>query len=162
MYYFDPKSTSFGNTTRSAIRAGFDESYASNMTTTEKMPQWFKDKKQEMKELYGMKAQRNIQKFLDLETLVPAMGPFGPIMIATGKMIEKKKKLKNGKTKIIKVKERAPVLIQNGKLLEIQQKTTHFVAEHLEEEYKNDPEKPIAPNSILNITQIIINPPQKA
>lgn len=160
--YFDPKSSSFGNVMRSAINAGFEQTYAQNMTAKDKIPQWFKDKKQEMKELYGMKAQRNIQKFLDIETLVPAMGAFGPIMVATGKTIIKKKKLKNGKTKITRVAEKAPVLIQNGKLLEIQQKTTHFVAEHLEDDYKPDPEAPVAPNSILNITQIIINPPQKA
>lgn len=146
---------------RSAINAGFETSYAQNMTAKDKVPQWFKDRKQEMKELYGMKAQRNIQKFLDIETLVPAMGPFGPIMVATGKMITKKKKLKNGRIKTTKVAEKAPVFVQNGKLLEIQQKTTHFVAEHLEDDYKEEPEKPIAPNSILNITQINIHPPQK-
>lgn len=161
-YYLDPESPTFSNAKASALQAGYEETYASNITDL--MPAWFEEaltnsKAQKMLE----KAERNLDKFLDLQTRVQAMGAFGPIF---EKVITKKKvKLKNGKTKMKNVVEKIPVMVEHSKLLEIQQKSSHFVTERIGRKiYGKDAVEPNAPlrPSVVNIASIIINPPKQS
>lgn len=62
--YFDPKSDTFSNGLQSALKAGFSEEYAKVLMS--KMPTWLSEKVNEMSML--SKAERNINKVLDLET----------------------------------------------------------------------------------------------
>lgn len=126
--YLDPKSDTFSNGLQSALAAGYSQEYAENLLA--KMPAWLSDKVGEInRDRLLAKAERNLDAFLDIPTRVHAMGAFG-------KIYEKKesfttKTLKNGKTKKVKKIEKVPVFVENGKLLEIKQKTTHFVAERV-------------------------------
>lgn len=158
-YYLDPKSQSFGNATQSAILASYDREYAENIMS--KMPAWLSAKigEYQSSELLE-KAERNINKFLDMPTRIQAMGAFGPIFAKQEVMV--KKKLKNGRTVERKGVKKVPVFVESGKLLEIQQKTSHFVAERVgRKRYGSDESAPPTPSSIVHMTQIIINPPAK-
>lgn len=158
-YYLDPKSQSIGNASKSAVLAGYDQKYAENIMSL--MPEWLSAKIEQYRSSSLLeKAERNIDKYLDMPTRVQAMGAFGPIFQTIIK--EKKVKLKNGKTKMRKVKEKLPVFVEHGKLLEIQQKSSHFVAERLgRKRYGADAAQAPASNSIVNLTQIVIHPPVK-
>lgn len=76
-FYMDAKSETFGNALQSALRAGYAENYAKTITARANV--WLSeiDRRRE-----GMlnKAERNLEEFLDLDPLVDAMGPFGPIV----------------------------------------------------------------------------------
>lgn len=159
-YYLDPKSQSFGNAKKSAILAGYDEKYADNIMSI--MPVWLSDKIGQYKASSMLeKAERNINKFLDIPTRVQAMGAFGPIF--RKEEVKKKVKLKNGKMKMRKFIRKVPVMVEAGKLLEIQQKTSHFVAERVGRKiYGTEADDTPPPTSIVHMTQIIINPPKAA
>lgn len=105
-YYFDPKSTTYSNAMQSAMRAGYEEAYAKNITA--KMPTWLLENAGKMKML--AKAERNLDKMLDLETLIPVIAIFGPVMDkVTGK----------------------PLLKENTGLLKIKSDVSQFIAERL-------------------------------
>lgn len=106
--YLDPKSETFSNATQSALKAGYSEEYAKNITAL--MPAWLSESIGELQML--SKAERNLDAMLDLTTKVQAMGAFGPIF-------EKK-----GKKKI-------PIMVENPKLLNIKKDTSFFVAERI-------------------------------
>lgn len=156
-YYLDPKSQSFGVATKSAVLAGYEQEYAENIMS--KMPTWLSVKVEEFRSNTLLeKAERNINKYLEMETRVQAMGAFGPIF----EKVERKKKvtLKNGKIVERKVVEKVPVIVESGKLLEIQQKTSHFVAERLgRKRFGRDVDDTPKPTSIVHMTQIVINAP---
>lgn|SRR5574343_78739 len=59
-YYIDPSSPTFSNGMQSAIRAGYEEAYANQITTTE----WFKEKLRRANMLN--KAERNLDRALDI------------------------------------------------------------------------------------------------
>lgn len=66
-FYQDPKSETFGNVLRSALKAGYKQQYAENLTSHK--PNWLvenlgNDKSVSMLE----KAERNIDEMLDMET----------------------------------------------------------------------------------------------
>lgn len=64
--YTDPKSGTFGNATRSAIKAGYSETYADNLCHL--MPAWFSDLLEDdgmMRADMLRKAQRNIKAIVD-------------------------------------------------------------------------------------------------
>ena len=157
-YYLEPKSQSFGNGKQSAILAGSEEEYADQIIAI--MPEWLSGKIRQFQSATLLeKAERNINKFLDLETRVQAMGAFGPIF--EKKVVTEKVKLKNGRTRQKKVTKKVPVYVEAGKLLEIKQKTSHFVAERLGRKlYGREEDDAPKPTSIVNMTQIIINPPK--
>ena len=60
-FYVDPKSETYGNALRSALKAGFSETYAKTITAT--MPDWLSDNLRRMKMLE--KAERNLQRAMD-------------------------------------------------------------------------------------------------
>ena len=62
-YYLDPKSETFSNILRSALKAGYEQSYAENISG--QMPDWYKDKLGDINLL--AKAERNLDRFLDME-----------------------------------------------------------------------------------------------
>lgn len=158
-YYIDPESQSCGNALRSALLAGYEQSYAENIM--EKMPTWLSEKigEYERKGLLA-KAERNIAKYLDMPTRVQAMGAFGPIFEKV--VVMKKIKLKNGKTVERKGMKKVPVMVEHGGLLAVQQKSTHFVAERLGKKVYGPKTEELPPaTSILNMTQIIIEAPQR-
>lgn len=102
--YTNPKSPTFGNAKRSAINAGYSESYANLITTRDV---WLG--KVRRSRLFG-KAEKVLEETLDMETNLPLIGMFGPI-------IDKKTK--------------QPILQQNDKLLNIKQNSAKFVTERL-------------------------------
>lgn len=62
-YYTDPKSETFSNATQSAIKAGYTQSYADNITTL--LPDWLLESIGDMKML--RKAEKRLNQILDLE-----------------------------------------------------------------------------------------------
>ena len=58
-FYIDPKSETFGNATQSAIKAGYEEATANQITTFD----WFIGKRRRLNML--SKAERNLDKVLD-------------------------------------------------------------------------------------------------
>lgn len=160
-YYLDPKSQSFGRATKSAVLAGYEHEYAENIMS--KMPTWLSEKMEEYRNSEMLeKAERNINELLDLPTMTPAMGAFGPIF--EKKVVVKKVTLKNGKVKDRKVVTKVPVLSYATGLIKVKNDISQFVAETVGRKTyskaKVEPPPPLA--SILNMTQIIINLPQKA
>lgn len=61
-FYIDPTSESFSNAFRSAVRAGYSEEYALNITNL--MPNWLSDFIGKDNTML-MKAERNLDRFLD-------------------------------------------------------------------------------------------------
>lgn len=63
-FYIDPKSKTFGNAYKSALKAGYSNSHSLNITTDD----WFKDRKAKLRR-EGMldKAEGNIEKILSIE-----------------------------------------------------------------------------------------------
>lgn len=139
--YFDPKSDTFGNTLQSGLRAGFEESYSKNLINA--MPVWLLTKMEEMNRSSMLhKAEKNLMKVLELETRVPAMGAFGPIL--------------NKKTK-------KPIMVESTGLHKVQLDASKFIAERLGKIHygKEEDDSPKGPTT-LNFTQININAPGKS
>ncbi len=67
-YYLDPKAGTFSNALQSALKAGFTQSYAESLMA--QLPEWLSEKLGELNML--SKAERNLNKMLDLETEVIA------------------------------------------------------------------------------------------
>lgn len=118
--YIDPKSPTFSNALQSALSAGYPESTSRQITTEH----WWCEKVRRL----GMlsKAERNLEEALDLPLKTQAMGPFGPLF----EMIQKKVKLKNGKTKMRNVKGE-PIMTYNLGLANLRTSTAEFVAERV-------------------------------
>ncbi len=104
--YLDPKSLTFSNALQSALKAGFSQSYAESLMNL--MPSWLSEKLGELNML--TKAERNLDKMLDLNTREPVMTMFGP--------------LKDGITKEVITKE-------NSSLLKVKADVSKFVAERI-------------------------------
>lgn len=158
-YYIDPESQSRGNAYKSAILAGYEEEYALNITSA--MPLWLSEKIGEY-ERSGLlaKAEKNIEKFLDMPTRVQAMGAFGPLFEKV--RMKKKVKLKNGRTVLRNVIQKVPIMVEHVGLQTVQQKSSHFVAERLgRKSYGAKAEDAPVATSIVNIAQIIIEAPTK-
>jgi hypothetical protein len=62
-HYTDPKSETFSNATQSAIKAGYSQEYAENITAL--MPDWLSESIGNMKML--RKAEKRLNQILDLE-----------------------------------------------------------------------------------------------
>lgn len=120
-FYIDPKSETFSNALASAMKAGYPEGTAQNITVTE----WFIERTRRMNMLN--KAERNLDEFLDLPSQTQAMGAFGPIF---EKKTVKIKDKKTGKMKTKKV-DGDPIMVFNPSLLGLKQKTSEFVAERI-------------------------------
>lgn len=70
--YLDPKSTTYSNALQSALKAGYAQEYAENLTG--QMPNWLSENVGKDKML--IKAERNLDEFLDLETTVITQSGF--------------------------------------------------------------------------------------
>lgn len=104
-FYFDPKSSSFSEIRASAIRAGFSESYAENITAL--APDWLSDAIGNHKLL--SKAERNLDEFLDMDTVEPLIQNGTMVIDEAGNMIKR----------------------NNPQLVKEKKETTFFVAERL-------------------------------
>lgn len=160
-FYSDLTSPTFGNMKGSFIRAGFTESYADNILSLR--PKWLSGFIGDDQDKLA-KVERNIHKFLDLETEVQAMGAFGPIFehIPTGEYEEVLNK-KTGEMEMKEIMTKVPVMVQNTKLLGHQLTMTTFVAERLNrKKYGAKPDDSTPPGVLVqNFTQININPPKE-
>lgn len=65
-YYLDPKSSTFSNALQSALKAGYAEEYANNITG--QMPAWLSDLLGKKKRLL-LKAEKTLEDTLDSEDL---------------------------------------------------------------------------------------------
>lgn len=64
-YYTNPKSETFGNAVQSALKAGYTENYANNITGL--MPEWLFENIGDMRRL--KKAEKNLAEVQDLEII---------------------------------------------------------------------------------------------
>lgn len=64
-YYIDPKSETHGNAYKSALKAGFEETYAKNIMNL--MPKWLSEKLEDNAMLF--RAERNFKQVQDLDVL---------------------------------------------------------------------------------------------
>lgn len=142
-YYLEPKSQSFGNATKSAILAGFEEDYAKNIWN--RMPTWLSKKVDEFKTSRLLeKAESNIDKMLEMDTVEQAMGAFGPLYEKVP--IGKKKKGKKQQFK------RVPVLKDNIGKMKIKADLSTFVAKTVGKKMYGGDETPGARVLIINIS----------
>lgn len=109
--YFDRESPTYGNMKQSAIVAGFEETYAHNMTALK--PKWLYDfiGQQDFVQL----AETHLREVLMLPNIVQAMGAFGPIF--KKEIIKVEKKYKNGKTRMVNQKVQIPVMVPNPSII---------------------------------------------
>lgn len=128
--YIDPKSETFSNALRSGLKAGYPLS-TSNQITTEI---WWLEKVRQTS--MAKKAERNLDKVLELPFETQVVGAFGPV-------IDKETK--------------EPVMSYNHKLIKIVSDVSMFVAERLDKKRYGKVEDDIKPTVIVNI----INPLQK-
>ena len=68
-YYFDRKSETFSNGLQSALKAGYEQSYAEVIAA--RMPEWLSEKVKELNML--SKAERNMDEVLDLIVKQPIL-----------------------------------------------------------------------------------------
>jgi hypothetical protein len=61
-YYLNPKSGTFSNATQSALKAGYSQEYANNITS--QMPEWLSDMLGKRDRLI-LKAEKNLENLLD-------------------------------------------------------------------------------------------------
>ena len=62
-YYFDPQSDTFSNALQSALKAGYAQEYAENITTL--MPKWLLEKMGEAR--MTNQAEKNLQEILEMD-----------------------------------------------------------------------------------------------
>ena len=65
--YIDPESDTFGSVRESAIAAGFSKHWATELKY--KKPDWFDEKVRDLR--FISKAEKNLKKFLDMDTQNP-------------------------------------------------------------------------------------------
>lgn len=121
--YLDRKSPSFGNAFQSAIDAKYEESYA--LVLKSSMPDWLSENLK--KERFVEKAERHFEEILDMPVIVQAMGAFGPIFRKEETFVNKK--LKNGKTKRVKVVNKIPVMVYSTSHIKEKTRVAEVVAE---------------------------------
>lgn len=76
-FYMDARSETFGNARQSALKAGYSDNYANQITA--RAGQWLTEIDSRRERLLN-KAERNLEEFIDLNPLIDAMGPFGPLV----------------------------------------------------------------------------------
>ncbi len=102
--YTNPKSRTFGNAYQSAMQANYAEGSAAQITTQN----WFVEKTRRMN-LLG-KAEKVLEHTIEMETNLPVIGMFGPL-------IDKETK--------------KPIMKEDANLLKIRQDSAKFVADRL-------------------------------
>lgn len=124
-YWKDPLSETFSDVKNSAIRAGYAEEYADNLTSI--LPEWLLVSMGQINPLLAL-AERNLKEFLELPSETQVIGMHGPVFEKIISMEEVGKK-KNGEPKMRKKVTKVPVIALNPKVMKIKQDTSHFVAE---------------------------------
>lgn len=117
--FLDPKSPTFSNALQSGLKAGYSQEYSESLVA--QMPLWLSEKLGELDML--KKAERNLNKILELETNLPVMGMFGPVYDRIPDGVDKNGKEKFRRGELVKA--------ENSKLLAIQADVTKFVSERL-------------------------------
>ena len=131
LYYYDRESPTYGNARQSALRAGFTETYANNITFLK--PQWLLDF---IGNLQSAKlAEAHLNEVLSLPIITQAMGAFGPI--TRTETIKVEKKLKNGSIKFINKKVKVPVLIPNVSVIKEKTAAAKIILPAHDPKYKN-------------------------
>ena len=102
--YLNPKSETYGNATKSAVKAGYALTTAQHIT----LEDWWLEKTRRLNLL--SKAEKVLEHTITMETNLPVIGMFGPI-------VDKKTK--------------QPLLKEDANLLKIRQDSAKFVAERL-------------------------------
>ena len=75
--YIDPESDTFGNVKESALAAGFSKAWSTQITYTR--PEWFDEKVRDLR--FISKAEKNLKKFLDMDTTNPIVTKDGEVLI---------------------------------------------------------------------------------
>ena len=132
--YINPSSPTFGDAFHSALKAGYKANYANIILC--QMPVWLNDKLKRSTML--MKAERNLDKILDMETREPILAAFG----------------------LVKDKDGNIILKENPNLLRTKADVSKFVAEKIGRAVYGS-EEPIPTSVTNNLTQIIINAPNR-
>lgn len=92
--YVNPKSPTFANAKQSAIKAGYEEDYADQITSSE----WFKGKLRRLNML--SKGEEVLEQTLEVEHIVPMISMFGPVIDP-----KTKEPFKRVDTGILKIKQ---------------------------------------------------------
>lgn len=110
-FYFDRESFTYGNMKGSAIRAGFEESYAHNMTALK--PKWLYDfiGRQD----FVLLAETHLKEVLMLPNVTQAMGAFGPVFQT--QIIQVKKRNKKGRVRLVNKKIKVPLMVPNTSVI---------------------------------------------
>ena len=106
-FYLDPKSKTFCDAKNSAIKAGFSEQYANNITAL--MPNWLSEAIGRRKRML-VKAEKNLEDLLEEDVRDQVVTPFGPLF--------------DKKTK-------QPVMRRNPKIMALKHDASKFIAERL-------------------------------
>lgn len=130
--YYDPNSNTYSNALQSALKAGFAPDYAKDILF--RKPKWIQEIVGKMDILDDL--MRNLKAHVNLPTIVPAMGPFGPL---------------------INKKTNKPYMVESNVRLKLRQEMTMFGLEHLNPDFKKkDKTEPLGK---VEIKQIIIIAP---
>lgn len=126
----DPASDTFSNALQSALKVGYSQEYAENITSL--MPNWLseaigRDQRAEL----GLK---HLDEILLLPIQTPAMGAFGPILKKVVRVEEVQ--LKNGKTKKRRVVEKVPVMVNSMSIVKEKTAAAKLVLEATHTDYK--------------------------
>jgi hypothetical protein len=73
-YYVDPKSETFGNAYQSALKAGYEEATAAQITSFD----WFVEKRRRLNLL--SKSEKVLEETLETPHIVPLISMFGPVI----------------------------------------------------------------------------------
>ena len=115
--YLDRESPTFGNAKQSAIQAGYDEDYASQITY--QRPKWFLEflRQQQFVDL----AEAHLREVLMMPNVTQAMGAFGPlektetIKEDTGEVYKTGKR--KGQPKLKNKKIKVPILVRDVSMI---------------------------------------------
>jgi len=125
--YYDHHSPTWGNAKQSALKAGFSESMANQITYLK--PQWFVDFCRQNSLINKIEA--HFQEVMELPNITQAMGAFGPLertevvqeevgVYKTGK--------KKGQTKYKKVKIKTPIFVPNVQVIKAKNEVAKIAA----------------------------------
>lgn len=122
-YYYDSESPTWYNAKQSAIKAGFGENYACQITY--RKPDWWLDMVRRSP-LIG-KIEQHFDEVMNLPNVTQAMGAFGPIFTKE-KVREQVGYFKNGKPKF-KVKTiKTPVYVANTQIIKAKNEVSKIAA----------------------------------
>lgn len=134
-FFFDRSAPTYGSYRGSAIKAGFSEEYANNITHLK--PKWLSDfiGAQDFVNL----AETHLREVLMLPNIVQAMSAFGPIErteIVKEEIGVYKSGPKKGQTKFKNVKVKVPVMVPNTSIIKVKNDAAKVVLPAHDEKYK--------------------------